>query len=332
MTMRAPEITQRRIAMPALGSATLPTVRRRQASWLTGVQQVPRPQFEPKPWLIAPFRPTSLEQLQAGSAMLERMDNKYVVRETVLRQIVASLGEHFDILEIDGKRAFTYETCYFDDAKYSSYFEHHQGRRQRCKIRVRKYADVQSCFVEVKLKDKRGSTVKKRLDHPMDRYGVLDERAMAHVRNSYEALYGREFAAALRPVLEIVYQRVTLVAKAGGERMTIDSGLHFANADRSHSVDDGIFVLETKSPNGNGIADKILREVHQHPTRHCSKYCIGAATLQLVNKHNTFLPALRKVNVPVIRHANVVSREFGARVRELNHSAEYPRQEPVDAK
>ena len=248
-----------------------------------------------KPWLVAPFRPISLAKLDDGSAMLERLDNKYVVGQPALQHAIAPLSEHFDILEIEGRRAFTYETCYFDDARYSSYFDHHQGRRQRYKVRVRKYTDTQACFVEVKLKDKRGITVKKRLDHPMDKYGALDDRAMLHIQSAYGQLYGRDFELELKPVLEIRYQRVTLAAKNGGERMTIDSGLVFSGLNRTHPIKDSIYIIETKSANGNGIADKIMRGLHQHPTSHCSKYCIGAALLRVVDRHNNFLPALRKV-------------------------------------
>jgi hypothetical protein len=249
-----------------------------------------------KGWLLSQFRPIYLEDLNSRSAMLERLDNKYVVHQSVLQRLAEFFAERFDILEIEGKRAFTYVTCYFDDAQYSCYFAHHQGRRQRCKIRVRKYTDTQSCFVEIKLKDKRGRTVKKRLEHPLDMYPTLDERAIAYIQRSYSGLYRREFILALRPVLEISYRRVTLAAKDGGERITLDTGLVFSGDGRSYAIDDGLFVIETKSANGNGIADKFLRRLHQHPIGNCSKYCIGTALLQMVSKHNNFLPALRKVN------------------------------------
>ena len=119
---------------------------------------------------------------------------------------------------------------------------------------------------------------------------------MAFILAAYDDFYGRKFELELRPLLEISYQRVSLVAKNGGERMTIDFALSFAGVDRSHAVDEKIVIVETKSANGNGIADKLLRELHQHATKRCSKYCIGAAILGLVGKHNNFLPVLRKVN------------------------------------
>lgn len=248
-------------------------------------------------WLVAPFQPMGLEQLNAKAAMLNRLDNKYVVAADVLQRALNDLTACFDILEIDGKRQFTYDTCYFDDAEGSSYFDHHRGRRQRFKVRVRKYAEAKLCFVEVKLKAKRGITIKKRMEYEVDKYGTLDERAWQHIVSCYRELYGKEFQYQLRPVLEMRYKRVTLVAKEGGERMTIDCSLAFFGNGRTRTVSDNLFIVETKSSNGNGIADKILRVLHQHPTKRCSKYCVARAALQGVGRYNKFLTAMRKLQV-----------------------------------
>lgn len=247
--------------------------------------------------LFDAFAPISLAELNHKAAMLERLDNKYLVRESVLRDALPELARHFDVLEIDGKRAFTYDTCYFDDADHHSYFDHHQGRRQRCKVRVRRYNDAQLCFVEVKLKDRRGQTIKKRMPYALDKYGTLDELAHAHVSSCYQGLYGQAFEHQLRPVIEMRYRRITLVAREGGERMTIDAELRFRAGERCVDAASDVLVIETKSANGNGLADKILRRLHQHPTNGCSKYCVGMAALQSVQRHNKFLPALRKLDV-----------------------------------
>jgi hypothetical protein len=134
------------------------------------------------------------------------------------------------------------------------------------------------------------------LEYPVDKYGVLDEQALEYIRTSYSNLYGREFVLPLRPVLDISYRRVTLVAKKGGERVSIDTDIVFSGGGRSYATGDSIAIIETKSVNGNGVADKALRRLHQHSTRNCSKYCLGAVLLQLVHKYNKFLPALRKIN------------------------------------
>lgn len=248
-------------------------------------------------WLQQPFDPIALEALNATAAMLERIDNKYIVPAAVLRQAVPDLAAHFDVLEIAGKRGFAYETRYFDDPELHSYFDHHQGRRKRVKVRTRKYVDAGLCFLEVKLKDTRGRTIKKRLPYHAAKYGILDERAWAHIRDSYREHYGREFPHALSPMLDVHYVRTTLVAKAGGERMTIDNRLCFLAADAVRPLDADVFIIEAKSANGNGIADRILRRLHQHPTKHCSKYCTGTAFMAARTKHNNFRAALRKLGI-----------------------------------
>ncbi|MEJ6782947.1 polyphosphate polymerase domain-containing protein [Aminobacter sp. Piv2-1] len=249
-------------------------------------------------WLEHGFAPISLHALNGKAAMLERLDNKYVVDGSVLRHAAGDLARAFDMLEIEGQRAFTYETCYFDDVERRSYFDHHQGRRQRAKIRIRRDVEAGLCFLEVKLKDKRGITVKKRLDRDPATFGTLDDAALAYVDSVYRAQYGMPFPHALSRVIDMRYRRMTLVAKQGGERMTIDSGLRFFAADAQHTVDEDLFILETKSANGNGVADGILRALHQHPTKRCSKYCVATALLDPATKHNRFLPALRKLGTP----------------------------------
>ncbi|WP_298013651.1 polyphosphate polymerase domain-containing protein [uncultured Castellaniella sp.] len=256
-------------------------------------------------WLMERFQPISLGQLNARAEMLRRRDNKYVVRKDVLEQVLVGLASHFDILEIDGRRVFTYETCYFDDIERTNYFDHHRHRRQRCKVRIRRYTDADLCFVEVKLKGKRDATIKRRLVYSSSKYGVLDESARAYIRASYQGLYGRAFDRALEPVIHMQYQRMTLVAKHDHERMTIDCALVFKGPSGTRGVDEDVFIVETKSANGNGIADKVLRAFHQHPTRRCSKYCVAMAALRQVAKHNNFLVALRKLDVvpsPVAGH------------------------------
>ena len=242
----------------------------------------------PTHWLTAPFRPIGLDALNANAAMLERLDHKYVVRAEVLREIAGELAEHFDVLEIDGRRSFTYDTCYFD---------HHQGRRRRMKVRVRRYVEAAQCYVEVKLKDRRGITVKKRMADPLHKYGTLDAAGVAHVRRSHEAQYGIPFERALEPVLQMSYRRTTLVAKAGGERMTIDSRIRFGDDDSATALDEALVIVETKSAHGHGVADAILRRHHQHPSKGCSKYCVGMSATGSVERCNRFRPVLARLGL-----------------------------------
>lgn len=241
------------------------------------------------------FNSISLDKLNHSSSMLTRLDNKYVLREPVLKLALRQFAEHFDILDIDGTRVFTYESCYFDDEKLRCYHEHHQGRRQRIKVRTRKYLEANLCFVEVKLKDSRGVTIKKRIPHQMDNFGTLNPEALQYINSEYFALYGRQFSPHLKPTLNMTYGRATLVAKTGGERITIDRHICFEHNQLVHRTPDDIVVIETKSKNGNGLADAILRKLHQHTSNKCSKYCIGLCVTNQVSRYNNFLPTLRKL-------------------------------------
>ena len=250
-----------------------------------------------KTCFTAPFAPIGLKQLEATAGMLERIDNKYVIGQNTLRLAIPQLADHFDILDIDGRRNFTYDTCYFDDPGCRSYFDHHQSRCRRIKVRMRKYVEAGLCFVEIKLKDKRGMTVKKRLKTDPRKFGVLDDDAEAFIRETYSAHYKREFPLAIERNLDMRYRRMTLVGKNGGERMTIDNGMRFFMSESEHAVDPWLFIIEAKSAKGNGAADKILRRLHQHPTKHVSKYCTGVATMREGTKHNNFRRALKKLGL-----------------------------------
>jgi hypothetical protein len=245
---------------------------------------------------LSSFDTISLDGLNLKAAMLERLDNKYIVPAARLLPAFERFSDLFDVLEIEGKRAFTYATDYFDDAEAHAYHDHHQGRRKRCKVRIRNYVDAGFSYLEVKLKDLRGATQKKRLKMSADARGLSAE-SLAFIDTCHTEMYGASLGRDLAPVIGMEYERITLVAKQGGERMTIDTRLTFSAADARRDAAPDVFILETKSARGNGIADKILRSEHLHPTKHCSKYCVGMAALGLVEKHNQFLPALRKLQI-----------------------------------
>jgi VTC domain len=245
---------------------------------------------------LSSFGTISLEGLNSKAAMLKRLDNKYIVPANRLLPAFQRFGDLFDVLEIDGKRAFTYATEYFDDDEAQAYHDHHKGRRKRCKVRIRNYVDAGFSYLEVKLKDIRDATVKKRLKLAKPSQGLCEE-SLAFIDTCHAEMYGVPLDRRLKPVIGMEYERITLVAQEGGERMTIDTHMAFRAADAARNAAPDMFILETKSVRGNGIADKILRAEHLHPTKSCSKYCIGMAALGLVERHNRFLPALRRLQL-----------------------------------
>lgn len=240
------------------------------------------------------FSPISLETLNGKAEMLERIDNKYIMPAAQLLPALDALKEMFDVLDIEGQRVFSYATRYFDDPELRGYYDHHQRRRKRVKARVRQYVDAGFSYLEVKVNELRSMTAKRRM-----KVGAplrsLDDQCMDFVRKCYRDCYGDEFCKVLQPVILIEYQRITLVAKEGGERLTIDTGMKFSGSKASRAADPSIFIIETKSARGNGIADKVFRAQHATVTKRVSKFCIGMAVTGQVVRYNGFLPAMRKL-------------------------------------
>ena len=74
--------------------------------------------------LLRPLRPISLEQLDERAALLRRVDRKYVVEPEPLARLIERLGAEHDVLEIDDRREFAYDTDYLDTADLRCFREH----------------------------------------------------------------------------------------------------------------------------------------------------------------------------------------------------------------
>lgn len=242
------------------------------------------------------YSPIGLEALNAKAEMLERLDNKYIMPIDKLEHALQALQADFDVLDISGTRSFAYATRYYDDVERRAYYDHHQRRRKRCKVRIRTYVDAGLNYLEVKLIEPRATTAKRRqrLD---ENENALSASSLEFIDRCHNESYGRPFGKSVVPVLLIQYQRITLVAKEGGERLTIDTHLRLTGAGRHRRVDEDICIIEAKSARGNGLADKIFRGLHVQPTKRVSKFCIGMVATGQVRVRNGFLPALRKLGL-----------------------------------
>ena len=237
----------------------------------------------PSPSRVAEaFAPIGLEQLDAGAALRDRVDVKYVVPFAAFAALAERLTRTHAALEIGGRRAFAYRSTYFDTPELDAYRDHLQGRRRRYKCRSREYVDSGLCTFEVKLKGLRGRTVKHRMPHDGHE---LSAAAVAFLREHL----GREPAGALEPTLSVSYTRVTLTAP--GERLTCDFDVTFNGAEAR--LDPGMAIVESKSARGNALADRALRELGHRPEAACSKYCLGVALTRGV-AGNPLRPLLRR--------------------------------------
>jgi hypothetical protein len=169
------------------------------------------------PWRS--HEPIALDELDA---LQDRVDVKYVIGMDTFTALTEELRDTHRVLEIDGRREFTYRTTYFDTPDLRVFRDHQQRRRRRYKARSREYVDSGARMFEVKLKGARGRTVKHRM--PYDRDG-LSAPALAFLDDTVRREYGRSPEPGLRTALHVVYRRVTFAA--AGERLTCDFDLRF---------------------------------------------------------------------------------------------------------
>ena len=112
--------------------------------------------------LLNHFETVSLDDLDRVR-LLDRKDTKFVFNQIDLQHILEKLKPFYRILEINNDRVYTYDTTYFDTDNFLFYVQHHNGSRNRFKVRFRKYSSNKKSYFEIKIKNNKNRTVKKRL-------------------------------------------------------------------------------------------------------------------------------------------------------------------------
>lgn len=227
------------------------------------------------------LRPIGLAEVNATAALLTRTDRKYVLTPGQLDELLDRVGASARVLEIDGRRRFGYQSVYLDTPAFESYRGAAYSRPDRFKVRTRRYLDAAetdgACWVEVKLRNRRGQTEKHRHAHDAAHQAQLTPDALAFLA-SFRRLHG--IAHELDPVIATRYRRSTIVM--GAARATIDTDLECTagSGDRRDMIvtlGDHV-VVETKSERSPSPVDRALWDLSIRPTT-ISKFAIGAATL-----------------------------------------------------
>ena len=260
---------------------------------------------------------TTLAELNSAAGLLTRVDRKYLVPLKSAQELVDGLAPDARVLAIDEQRRFSYASTYFDTPGLEAFMLAARKRRRRFKVRTRTYLDSGLCFLEVKTRGARGTTVKRRMSYHADDASRLTGPGRAFVAACLAgagvtgSAAAREVAAALRPVLTTTYERTTLHLPRAEARATIDTALtwrrlgpaapagssagtivgvpmspqalrpaHLAAAiSNGEPVEvSGVAVVETKNPATPSPADRALWEAGYRPTR-ISKYATGMALL-----------------------------------------------------
>ena len=80
-----------------------------------------------------------------------------------MEKLLEKMQAFYKVLEVNGERIQTYRSLYFDTEDRKFYIDHHNSRVNRNKIRFREYVSSGLTFLEVKLKNNKGKTIKKRI-------------------------------------------------------------------------------------------------------------------------------------------------------------------------
>jgi hypothetical protein len=244
---------------------------------------------------MAGLDPVSLEEVEARACLQMRVDRKYIVSYGTLERLFSGLGEAYLALEIDGQRLQEYDSVYFDTPELMGYTNHLQGRRKRFKCRTRLYG-ASACFFDVKLKGRRGETVKSRLALSPTEHGSLTSQASGFLKKELLSEYGHAAPAELVPILQTSFDRLTLMHPLRPERLTVDFGLVLGRvgADESYRMRPDHVLIETKSAARLGTVDRLLPRLGARPATMCSKYCLGVAAAGTDLPTNPYRPLLRR--------------------------------------
>lgn len=239
--------------------------------------------------IINAFDPIHLDEMN-GTALMNRVDTKFVITFGQLLKFLPELQEHYKILEIEGLRLPSYESEYYDSDTLDFYIDHHRKKVDRFKVRFRKYVESDLSFLEVKHKNK-GRTDKQRI-MVKDLPGKMNEEHTEFVKSTGVK------QDKLNYILTNKFHRITLVGKKHVERLTFDLNLEF-NGNNNTKMLSNLVIAELKQERLTRTSPfySIMKRMLIRPYR-ISKYCIGVIELYGKEnvKYNRFKKKLLKIN------------------------------------
>jgi len=246
--------------------------------------------------LVAPLEgiaPISLEEMDAIKLM-NRVDTKYLTDEAHLVDILADAARAgYRALETEGEKISVYDSVYFDTAGLKMFRDHHNRRLKRQKVRTRSYVASGTAFLEIKRKNNKGRTSKKRIGIPV---GELQDFSGDDAACDYLSRKSWFTVDELSPALETIFSRITLVNPAKTERLTIDTGLQFRNlrTGRECTLRDAVIIELKQDGHADSPMKRILLDHRVKPVR-ISKYCIAVTLTEPAARSGRFKAKVRQI-------------------------------------
>ncbi|SNR38386.1 VTC domain-containing protein [Lutibacter agarilyticus] len=232
--------------------------------------------------------PISLNEMD-GVSLMKRTDTKFIIHQQQLIEVLKTITNQYKVLEINKNRLLTYSSLYFDTENKKFYHDHHNGKVNRTKVRMRKYMESNSCFLEIKQKDGKGKTTKSRIQIK-DFETELSQNLVEFINSKTSEKFN------LKPSIWNKFDRITLVNKHAMERLTIDLNLEF-NMETSSKSYKNLAIIEVKQQRFDRTSPvvKSLKKIGINPYS-MSKYCIGMTNIYPELKYNRFKRKIIKIN------------------------------------
>jgi len=237
---------------------------------------------------LLPFDKVTLPDLDRVQLM-NRTDKKFCLHISQLPAVLTAVSKYYSLLEIKGLTIFNYDNTYFDTPDNQMFLSHHNGRSNRIKIRIRRYVDSDLNFLEIKLKNNKGWTIKERVEKKEFKpVFTFDEKNFLEQGSPFTWLQ-------LQPKIRNFFNRITMVNHQFTERVTIDISPGFSNSEKEITLDN-LVIIEIKQDNileKSMISNVLLAQ--RIKGQGISKYCLGRALLEENIKKNNFKPLLLKI-------------------------------------
>ena len=242
---------------------------------------------------LSAFAPITLAEMESIKLM-NRIDSKFLTDEFHLQKVLeAAARAGYRALETENQRISPYNSVYYDTISLRMFSDHHNKRLVRQKVRTREYVNSGDVFLEIKRKNNKGRTSKKRISIPKEE--LMDFSLDKHACD-YLAEKSWFHVEELTPILQTLFSRITLVNPTKTERLTIDTNLVFNNfrTGESATLYDAVIIELKQDGHLNSQMKNILLDYRVKPMR-ISKYCIAVTLTDSTARSGRFKLKVRTI-------------------------------------
>lgn len=236
--------------------------------------------------MVSQFDAISLDAMDAVKLM-DRIDMKFILPFEQFTGILPQLSQNYKVLTIDGNRVFSYQTEYYDTPNLNMFYDHHNGRLTRFKVRHREYIESRLGFLEVKFRSNKGRIIKQRI-----KYQNHNDQSFAGFIEKHTPYNPGKLTC----TVVNHFNRFTLVDLGMKERVTTDFNISFTDKSRNIFLN-GLVIIEIKQARTDktSLIYQALKKNNIRPTS-ISKYCVGVSLLNDMSKNNNFKQTLLQIN------------------------------------